>query len=175
MWIFSHCRRLIPLAAALSLLAACSGGDEYLAPGGGGFVFNYRNAEAHYGIILFPQQEPPPGAIIEVSFEDPAGGDPIVVTKPARGGGRIDFQTPPVTGVEKGKPYEVVAVLKSAEGEELQRIEKTYASEVDQSVLPERPLVVGPGYQRNIDESTSPFPRSLFRDPAKEPAEDKAE
>ena len=122
-------------------------------------------------MILFPRKDPPAGAIIEVSFEDPAGGAPILVSRPARGGGRIDFQTPPVSGVEKDKPYKVVAVLRSAEGEELQRIEKTYASEVDQSVLPERPLAIGPGYQKNIDRSTTPFPPSLFVDPAKEKAE----
>jgi len=158
-------------AAALSLLAACAGKDEYLVPGGGGFIFNYRNAEATYGIILFPQKDPPQGATIEVSFEDPAGGAPILVSRPARGGGRIDFQTPPVSGVEKDKPYQVVAVLKSAEGEELQRIEKTYVSEVDQSVLPERPLAIGPGYQKNIDRSTSPFPPSIFRNPVKDKPE----
>ena len=163
--------QMVLCAIALSLLAACAGKDEYLVPGGGGFIFNYRNAEATYGMILFPRKDPPAGATIEVSFEDPAGGAPIVVSRPARGGGRIDFQTPPVTGVEKDRPYQVVAVLKSAEGEELQRIEKTYASELDQSVLPERPLAIGPGYQKNIDRSTSAFPPSIFRDPAKEKAE----
>jgi hypothetical protein len=157
--------------AVLSLFAACSGESEYLIPGGGGFIFNYRNAEATYGIILFPRKEPPPGATIEVSFEDPAGGEPILVSKAARGGGRIDFQTPPVTGVEKDKPYKVVAVLKSKQGEVLQRIEKSYRSELDQSILPERPLAIGPGYQKNIDRSTSPFPPSIFRDPAKPKAD----
>jgi hypothetical protein len=151
--------------AVLALFAACSVESEYLIPGGGGFIFNYRNAEATYGLILFPQKDPPAGSTIEVSFEDPAGGAPILVSRPARGGGRIDFQTPPLQGVEKDKPYLVVAVLKSVEGAELQRIEKSFSSEVDQSILPERPLAIGPGYQRNIDESTSPFPRSLYRDP----------
>jgi hypothetical protein len=151
--------------AALALLASCSGESEYLKPGGGGFIFNYRNAEASYGLILFPTRDPPAGAIIEVSFENPAGGEPILVSRPARGGGRIDFQTPPVTGVEKGKRYQVVAVLRAANGDELQRIAKSFASEVDQSMLPERPLAIGPGYQRNIDDSEEPFPPSIFRTP----------
>jgi hypothetical protein len=76
-----------------------------------------------------------------------------------------------VTGVEKDKPYKVVAVLKSEQGEVLQRIEKSYRSELDQSILPARPLAIGPGYQRNLDESTSPFPPSIFRDPAKPTAD----
>jgi hypothetical protein len=157
--------RLATGLAVLALLMGCIGENDYLKPGGGGFIFNYRNAEATYGLILFPQKDPPAGSTIEVSFEDPAGGAPILVSRPARGGGRIDFQTPPLQGVEKDKPYLVVAVLKSVEGAELQRIEKSFSSEVDQSILPERPLAIGPGYQRNIDESTSPFPRSLYRDP----------
>ena len=149
------------------MLAACVGESDYLKAGGGGFIFNYRNAEASYGIILFPQKDPPPGSTIEVRFDNPAGGEPILVSRPARGGGRIDFQTPPVEGVEKDKPYLVVAVLKSAEGVELQRIEKTFKSEVDQSILPDRPLAIGPGYQRNIDGSASPFPPSIFRNPTR--------
>lgn len=161
----------MPRAAVVLLIAACVGENDYLKAGGGGFIFNYRNAEATYGIILFPQKDPPAGATIEVRFENPAGGEPILLSRAARGGGRIDFETPPVQGVEKDKPYLVVAVLKSAEGKELQRIEKTFKSEVDQSVLPDRPLAIGPGYQRNIDESTTPFPQSLYRNPNAETAE----
>ena len=151
---------------ALALLAGCSS-----EPGpafeivGGGFIFNYRNAEATYGIILVPRKDPPEGAAIEVSFEDPAGGAPIVLTRPARGGGRIQFETPGVRGVEKDKPYLVAVVLRAADGTELQRIEKAFVSELDQSVLPELPLAIGPGYQRNIDGSTSPFPPSIGRPP----------
>jgi hypothetical protein len=157
--------------AALASLIACVGEQDYLEAGGGGFIFNYRNAVATYGIIVFPRRDPPAGATIEASFENPAGGDPIWISRPARGGGRIDFETPPLTGVEKDKPYRVVVVLKSAEGRELQRIEKTFVSELDQSVLPERPLAIGPGYQRNIDASEVPFPPSIYRAPPAAAAE----
>jgi hypothetical protein len=157
----------LPLALlALSLLTSCNQKENYLDLAGGGFVFNYRNAEATWGVIVVPHRDPPAGATIEVEFENPAGGAPIVVEKPARPGpGRIDFNTPALTGIEKGKPYEVVVLLKDASGKELQRLEKTFASELDQSVLPERPLAIGPGYQKNIDESTSPFPPSIHRNP----------
>jgi hypothetical protein len=163
--------RLFAGLAVAQLFLSCSGESEYLKPGGGGFIFNYRNAEASYGLILFPQKDPPAGSTIEVSFENPAGGEPILVSRPARGGGRIDFETPPLSGVEKDKPYKVVAVLRAADGAELQRIEKSFASEVDQSVLPERPLAIGPGYQKNIDESEEPFPPAIFRKPPAEKPE----
>lgn len=156
--------RLAALSAAIAL-AACVDQSQYLALAGGGFVFNYRNAEATYGIILMPRKDPPEGAVITVRFENPAGGPPIVVSRPARGGGRIELHTPALQGVEKDKPYQVVVILEDAAGTVLQRIEKSFASELDQSVLPERPLAIGPGYQPNIDSSDSPFPPALFGQP----------
>ena len=159
--------RLAGALLALSL-AACVDQSQYLEIAGGGFIFNYRNAEATWGVILVPRKDPPPGAVIEVTFENPAGGAPIVMSRPARGGGRIDFQTPALAGVEKDRPYHVAVLLKGADGAELQRLEKDFVSQLDQSVLPERPLAIGPGYQRNIDESTSPFPPSIFTPPPKE-------
>lgn len=155
---------------ALLLLSGCVDQSQYLELAGGGFIFNYRNATAIYGIILVPRKDPPAGAVIEVSFENPAGGDPIVLSRPARGGGRIEFETPALAGVEKDRPYHVVVLLKAANGEELLRIEKDYASDLDQSVLPERPLAIGPGYQENIDRSTVPFPSSLYRSHRSKPA-----
>ncbi len=115
--------------------------------------------------MLLPRRDPPPGATIEATFEDPAGGPPIVLSRPARGGGRIQFETPPVHGVKKGVPYRVTVVLRGADGTEILKIEKDYKSDVDQSVLPDRPLAIGPGYQTNIDKSTTPFPPAIFRHP----------
>jgi hypothetical protein len=162
----AFCLALIGLLS----VSACVDRSQYLELAGGGFIFNYRNATAMYGVILMPRRDPPAGSIIEASFEDPAGGDPIVLSRAARGGGRIVFQTPPLSGIEKDRPYHVVVLLKSQDGEELLRIEKDFVSDVDQSILPEKPLAIGPGYQRNIDESTVPFPPSLYRSPDVEPA-----
>ena len=53
---------------------------------GGGFIFNYRNATATYGVILMPRRDPPAGAVIEASFESPAGGPAIILSRAARGG-----------------------------------------------------------------------------------------
>lgn len=158
-------RILVALAVCLPAvaLAGCgSGSDDYLVIGGGGFVFNYRNAQATYGFVVGAKRAIPDGATIEARFEDPGGGEPILVSKPVSGGTqRYEFQTPPVRGVAKGRPYKVVLVLLAKNGTELQRIERSYISELSQDVLPERPLAIGPGYQANIDGSTTPFAPSL--------------
>ncbi len=150
------------VAVACLGLSGCVDQSQYLEIAGGGFIFNYRNAEATYGVVLMPRRDPPPGAMIEVTFENPAGGAPFVVSRPARGGGRIALQTPALTGVEKDRPYHVVVRLLSQDGEELMRLERDYVSDVDQSVLPDQPLAIGPGYQKNIDASEEPFPSSLY-------------
>ncbi len=166
-------RRTVSAAALIGVLwlaAACGEGGDYLAVAGGGFVFNYRIAEAEYGIALKPMRELPADSSIEATFENPSGAEPFVLRKygpfnPTR----IAFDTPPLHGVVKDRPYKVVVVLRDAGGGELQRIEKAFASELDQSALPERPLVIGPGYQTNLDESTSAYPPSLSRKPASNP------
>jgi hypothetical protein len=155
---------------AALLLAACSGSGDYLAVAGGGFVFNYRIAEATYGVALKPMRELPADGVIEGTFENPAGGEPIVVREEGPfNPTRIALQTPPLQGVVAKRPYKVSVVLTDGKGEVLQRIDKTYASELDQSALPGKPLAIGPGYQKNIDGSTTAYPPSVGAAPA-EPA-----
>ena len=65
----------------------------------------------------------------------------------------------------------MIVVLAAADGVELQRIERAFESDVDQSVLPERPLVIGPTYQPNIDGSETAYPPSLSEpEPAVRPS-----
>lgn len=152
------------------LTAACSESGEYLALAGGGFVFNYRIAEASYGIALKPMRDIPEDSVITATFDNPSGDEPFVLSKEGPFNPvRIAFQTPALEGVIADHPYKVVVVLTDATGSELQRIEKTFVSELDQSVLPERPLAIGPGYQENIDESETAYPQSLG-EPAPAPA-----
>ena len=154
------------LAGALSLHTACSESGDYLAVAGGGFVFNYRLAEADYGIALKPMRELPADSSIEATFENPSGGEPFVIRKEGPFNPiRVAFDTPPVEGVTKDRPYKVVVVLRDAGGATLQRIEKTFTSQLDQTALPERPLAIGPGYQKNIDGSTTAYPPSLSAKP----------
>jgi hypothetical protein len=62
---------------------------------------------------------------------------------------QYSFKSPEITGVVKDHPYKVVMRLLDAEGKELGRYEHSYKSDIDQAAMPDKPLVVGPGYQKN--------------------------
>ena len=136
-----------------AVLAACDGGDSsdkpYLAFAGGGFVFNYRLATADYGFVARVLRSLPPGSSVEAEFENPGGGDPIVLRQRAKEGrSSYVFRTPPLEGVRANHDYQVVLRVLDPEHGELASYRKTYRSSADQSVLPETAPVVGPGYQR---------------------------
>lgn len=134
-------------------IIACDGGDSkdkpYLAFAGGGFIFNYRLATADYGFVARVVQDIPPGSIIEAQFENPGGGAPIVLRQDAVAGrGSYVFRTPDLKGVRANHDYQVVLRVLDSEQRELARYQKSFRSDVDQSVLPEAAPVVSPGYQR---------------------------
>jgi hypothetical protein len=146
------------LAAGLASLAVvvaagCSSRDDnspYLDIQGGGFMFNYRIAEATAALVVAPLRPLPEGSVIETSFENPAGGDAIIVRQ--EGSPKettFEFTTPPLKGIVADRKYRVTLRLLDKDGKELQRIDKDFHSQLDQSVLPEKPLTVGPGYQPN--------------------------
>jgi hypothetical protein len=154
--------RISVVCALAFVLAGCEESGDYLEVSGGGFLFNYRLAEATYGIVLRPLRTMPEGSVIEATLENPDGGEPIVIrSEYPFDPGRIAIDTPPVEGIVKDHPYTASIVLRDAAGATLQTIETTFESDLDQSVLPERPLAIGPGYQENIDESTTAYPPSL--------------
>lgn len=137
-------------AFALLALAACSGDSPYVVVSGGGILFNYRIAEATAGIIAEVARPLPTGGVVEASFENPAGGPPIVDRKPVtEDRRRFSFITPPLTGIKADTDYAVIVRVLDADGVELQRVETKVHSDLDQSVLPKAPLTVGPGYARN--------------------------
>lgn len=125
------------------------GGDgPMLTLEGGGFVFNYRIAEATYGLVARVDRAIPAGTRIIATFEDPAGGPPIVEEQVARAGMmKLVLKSPPVEGVVAGKPYPVTVRMLTPEGEEIGRLETSFTSNIDQSVMPKAPLTTGPGYQ----------------------------
>jgi hypothetical protein len=145
--------KLITIAAfaGAALLAACSNeSGKYMELVGGGFIFNYRIAEATAGLVIVPAREFPDGASVEVVFENPAGGAPIVMKKDASKRTRqMDFTTPALFGIVADKEYDVAIRLVAANGSELERIDKKFHSQLNQSVLPPKPLTIGPGYTRN--------------------------
>ena len=134
----------------LVLAAACSPDDgPYLEFLGGGFVFNYRLAEAEYGFVVKRLRRIPDGTLLEAVLEDPGGGEPFVVRETAAWD-RLEyvFRSPPVRGVQAGRDYRVqVRLLDPADRRVIATYARTFRSDVDQSVLPERAPVVGPGHQ----------------------------
>lgn len=125
----------------------------YLKVLGGGFMFNYRVAEVFYGFTAVVLRPLPTGSTIEASFEDPAGGpDHVVSTRVGTQTERYSLRSPPVHGVEADQPYNVSIRVLDREGEtELWRDELTFTSKIGDSVVPDKPLTIGPGYDRNPD------------------------
>lgn len=141
---------VVAFAGAALLVACNNNGGKYMEVVGGGFLFNYRIAEATAGLVVMPTRELPEGASVEVIFENPAGGPPFVMKKDAsKRTMRLDFTTPPLFGIVADKNYIVNIRLLAANGSEIERIDKNFHSQLNQSVLPPKPLTVGPGYTPN--------------------------
>lgn len=140
-------------AALLLALGACretGAEDERFAISGKLFIFNYRVATATYLVTLKPLAPLREGEMVVATFEDPASGDPIVVRQkiwPKLD--KVTIESPPLRCVRKDKPYAVLLQVESSEGEVVQSIKTTMTSSQDQTVLPDRPLVVGPVYTPN--------------------------
>jgi len=149
-------RRLLPamaLAVALIGVAGCrdTGGEgDFFRIDSKVFVFNYRVATATYLVNLAPTQPLEDGQTAVVSFEDPAGGGDIVVRKkiwPKLP--KTTIESPPLRYVVKDRPYKVSIRIEGADGTVRQTIETTMTSSEDQTLLPDKPLVVGPVYTPN--------------------------
>ena len=64
--------------------------------------------------------------------------------------------SPPLTCVVKDKPYSVSIRIEDSKGTLLQSLETTMTSTEDQTMLPDRPLVIGPKYELNPDLAGHP-------------------
>jgi hypothetical protein len=114
------------------------------------FIFNYRIAEATYVVTLGKLRSLPEGAMVYTEFDNPAGGAPIKVEQKVWPKlEKIAIESPPLTCVVKDRTYAIKIALKDASGVLLQEISTTLRSTLDQTVLPDRPLVVGPVYTAN--------------------------
>lgn len=122
-----------------------------LGVAGGGFVFNYREGEVFYGFTAVVQKPLASGSIIEASFEDPTGkADHVVRERVTPMTNKYSLRSPPVRGVEAGKDYHVaIRVLDRTGEEELFAANRTYSSQIDDTMVPDQPLTVGPGYHLN--------------------------
>nr|WP_141650006.1 hypothetical protein [Rhizobium sp. PDO1-076] len=144
--------RLASLVCGLALVAGCQRENEAepLTLTGRIFVFNYRVAQASYLVTLARNAPLPEGSFAEASFENPAGGAPIVTrTKIFPFWDKISLTSPPVHCVVKDRPYAVSIRILDGQNRLVQQIETSITSTLDQSVLPAKPLVVGPLYTPN--------------------------
>ncbi len=134
----------------LFLLAACGESDgprNYLKITGGGIKFNYKVSQATM-ILMAQQTYPlPQGSKVEAQFDIPGTQTRQTVAWPAEQGKLVyGFESQPLKGITKDTPYKVTLLLVSADGKELDRKETTFESDVNQSDLPDQPLITGPAY-----------------------------
>jgi hypothetical protein len=125
----------------------------YLGVLGGGFIYNYREGEEFYGLTTMVQKPLAEGSIIEVEFENPAGGQPLIVSERVSARtNRYAFHSPDVHGVVANKPYHVMIRIYDRERKELiWSTTREYKSDLDDNVVPKKPVVIGPGYTPNPD------------------------
>lgn len=150
---------IVVLSPVLTLvLAACTGqGDAgplpYLKITGGSFIFNYRLATAYAGVLVIAERDLPEGATVAVSFENPAGGSPFELSETVSPGeSQFNFTIEPITGIRAKVDYVATVTLLDAAGNELERLERIYRSQIDQeATMPDKPLTIGPGYTPNPD------------------------
>jgi len=144
--------RWLALPLTLLALAGCQREEQrdVAKISGRMFVFNYRVAVATYLVTLQAQVPIEEGSVIEAEFENPRGGEALTVSErlfPKNS--KIVLQSPPVECVRQDRPYTVTIRLRAPDGHVMQTLETKVTSDTDQSLLPAKPLVVGPLYTPN--------------------------
>jgi hypothetical protein len=150
--------RLVVIGAGLvaaTALGACrdagkNSEDRLFEISGRLVVFNYRLARATFVVTLRPLQPMEEGQIAVASFQNPAGGEPLVVEQKVWPKlDKVTLESPALFCIAKDKPYAIAISIKGADGAILQKIDTTLMSTQDQSVLPDRPLVIDQLYTPN--------------------------
>ncbi len=150
---------LAALVAAAALLGACrdTGKDALFEISGRLVVFNYREATLTYVVTLKPLRPVGAGQVAVTTMDDPAGGAPLVFSSRLfPGQAKVTIESPPLECVVKDRPYKVAIRIEGEGGRLLQRIDTVMVSAQDQDMLPDRPLVVGPGYAPNPELAGHP-------------------
>lgn len=140
------------LLLAVAALAGCQRetNSDILKLTGKMFVFNYRLAYATYMITLSKTEPVPEGSTVVATFENPAGGPPLTMERKLFAKlDKVVLESDDITCVRKEQPYAVTIKVKGPDGTILQTLETTVTSNLDQSILPAKALVIGPGYDKN--------------------------
>ncbi|WFU48588.1 lipoprotein [Sinorhizobium terangae] len=145
-------RVILSALFAAAVLAGCQRetGPDPLKLTGKMFVFNYRLAYAAYMITLNKTEPVPDGSVVVARFENPAGGEALTLERklfPKLD--KVVLESPDIICVKKEKPYAVTIEVKGPDGATLQKLETTVVSDVDQDIMPAKPLVEGPAYDKN--------------------------
>lgn len=129
----------------------------YLGIAGGGFVYNYREAQVYYGFVANVLKPLPVGTWLVADFENPAGGPPLTVeTRLHARSVRYGVHSPQVRGVKAGKPYHVaIRLYDHTRSKLIWAGEKDFTSQIDDTVVPDKPLTIGPGYFPNPELNDS--------------------
>jgi len=155
---FTPTRLVIACIALLAVLFAIGFATRedmaekpYLRIAGGGFIFNYRVADNYYGFTAVVSRPLETGAIIEASFENPAGAAPLIVRERVSAmTDRYALRSPPLKGIVAHRPYRIhVRVLDRSGTREIWSRDLQYASQIGDEGMPQQPLTVGPGYAPN--------------------------
>lgn len=151
--VLASCAMLFALFAIGWMTREDPGEKPLLQVLGGGFVYNYRISEMHYGFSAAVARPLPSGSIIEASFEDPAGGAAHTVRERVTPRSiRYGLHSPPIRGVEARRPYRIAVRVLDRQGKAvLWSRDLDFVSQVDDRVVAEAPLIVGPGHHPNLD------------------------
>ncbi len=146
------------MAAALALGACRDTGKEALFEITGRLVvFNYREAMLTYIVTLKPLKPIEAGQVAVTTMDNPAGGEPLVFSqKLFPGHTKVTIESPPLECVVKDRSYKVSIHVNGPDGALLQDIETTMVSAQNEDMLPDRKLVVGPGYDPNPELAGHP-------------------
>lgn len=145
-------RGMMLCALVLLPLAGCQRSDEKgpTEIAGKIFIFNYRLSTAVYEIALRKTGDIPEGSTVTAEYENPAGGPPLVTTtKIFSFWEKIPLESPALRCVVKDRPYHVKITIKGPDQGEIQTLETTVVSSLDQTILAAKPLVTGPAYDKN--------------------------
>lgn len=103
---------LVLFLSACALTPPSPNRSEYFVSTEGGFLFDKENKEAKYGLIIEPQKPIAGESFLEVQYENPAGGEPLISTYITNWGEKkFVLESPPVTGLEPQTNYTIKVFL----------------------------------------------------------------